>query len=325
MLMASEIERYRFDVSLEDLQTFLAVTDFGSFSRAAERLHLSQPSISNRIRRLEEKLHTHLFERSTRKVELTPQGRRLYLQSSDTLSQLRTLMREFRGEAAARAREVHVAATMMVASLGLPYLVRLFHDKHPNVRAIVYDLLAREVIAEVLSGDCDLGVMSLSENIAGIHFEPLFEDTCVVVTQRDHPLLRHEAAPLSEVLAEPLLNPPGLHDLYSAIFAEANRHGLVVQIAPEAQGVRNMFTLLAMAAAGLGVCIHPQSFIPMDLKPTVGVVPLRDAVITRAFGLVLPEGGELSPAAEQFRDFMRTAVHPGPRPWHPDDVVPPAA
>ena len=323
--MTNEIDRYRFDVSLEDLQTFLAVTEFGSFSRAAKRLHLSQPSISNRIRRLEEKLHTRLLDRSNQRVEPTPQGQRLYVQSSETLAQLRTLMREFSGEAATRAREVHVAATMMVASLGLPYLIRLFHEKHPRVRAIVYDLFPQEIIAEVISGDCDLAVMSLSHPIAGIRFEPLFEDICVVVTQRDHPLLRHDAAPLAEVLREPLLNPEGLHDLSSSIEAEANRHGLSVHLAPEAQGVRNTFTLLAMAAAGLGVCIHPRSFIPMDLKPTIGVVPLRDAAISRAFGLVIPEERELSPAAKQFRDFLHIAVRPGPRPWHPDDVAYPAA
>jgi DNA-binding transcriptional LysR family regulator len=164
--------------------------------------------------------------------------------------------------------------------------------------------------------------MSLGEPIAGIRFEPLFDDMCVVVTKRDHPLLRHDAAPLAEVLTEPLLTPTGLHDLTSAIHAEANRQGLAVHLAPEAQGVRNSFTLLAMAAAGLGVCIHPSSFIPMELKPTIGVVPLCDPAITRTFGLVTAEDRELSPAAIQFRDFMRATVKLGPRPWDPPDASP---
>ncbi|MBB6123382.1 LysR family transcriptional regulator [Sphingobium subterraneum] len=318
----SELERYRFDVNLEDLQTFLAVTDLGSFSRAAEQLNLSQPAISNRIRRLEEKIRTRLLNRTTRRVELTPQGTRLYLQSSETLARLRILLREFTGEAAARAREVHVGATMMVASLGLPNLVRLFHAAQPGVRVAVHDLLAHEVIAEVLAGDCDLAVMSLGDPVPGIHYEPLFDDMCVVVTQRDHPLLRYDAAPLSEVLKEPLLTPKGLHDLTTAINGEANRQGLAVRLAPESQEVRNTFTLLAMAAAGLGVCIHPSSFVPIELKTTIGVVPLAAPGIVRTFGIVTAEGSELSPAAAKFCDFIRASVKPGPRPWDADGPEP---
>lgn len=314
--MANETERYRFDVNLEDLETFLAVTDLGSFSSAAEQLHLSQPAISNRIRRLEEKLCTRLFNRTTRRVDLTPQGRRLYLQSSETLARLRTLLQELTGEAATRAREVHVGATMMVASFGLPHLIRLFHDRYPGMHAAVHDLPAQDVIAEVIAGDCDLAIMSLSEPVPGIRFEPLFEDSCVVVTRRDHPLLRHAAAPLAEVLTEPLLAPKGHHDLTSTIYTEARHQGLTIHLAPEAQGVRNSFALLAMAAAGLGICIHPSSFIPVELKPTIGTVPLCDPPIRRTFGLVTPEDRELSLAGRQFRDFIRTAIQPGPYPWH---------
>jgi DNA-binding transcriptional LysR family regulator len=320
--MANDTERYRFDVSLEDLQTFLAVAELGSFSRAAEQLHLSQPSISNRIRRLEEKLLTRLLDRTTRRVELSPQGQRLYLQSSGTLETLRVLLREFTGEAAIRAREIHVAATMMVASLGLPHLIRSFHKKHPGLRVAVHDLSPQEGINELKAGDCDLAVMARSEHTVGLHFEPLFDDKCVAITQRGHRLLRYGAAPLAEILSEPLLILKGQRELCNAIYAAADLQGLEVRLAPEAQGVRNAFTLLAMAAAGLGVCIHPRCFIPAELEPTIGFVPLADASIVRAFGLVTVEERALSPAARQFSDFMRRSVKPGPSPWHPPDTDP---
>jgi DNA-binding transcriptional LysR family regulator len=319
MTITGEPERYRFDVSLEDLQTFLAVAELGSFSRAAEQLHLSQPSISNRIRRLEEKLLTRLLDRTTRRVELSPNGRRLYLQSSDTLAALRMLLREFTGEAAARAREVHVAATMMVASLGLPRLVRSFHEKHPGIRVVVHDLIPQQASDELVAGNCDLAVMARSEYTVGFSFEPLFDDACVAVTQRGHQLLRHDTAPLAEILREPLLIPRGQRELYSAIEAEATRHGLEIILAPEAQGVGNTFTLLAMAAAGLGVCIHPRHFIPGELEPTIGFVPIGDASIVRHFGLLTVRDRQLSPAARGFHEFMRRSVKPGPKPWHPPD------
>lgn len=321
-MMTSKIERYRFDVSLEDLQTFVAVGELGSFSRAADLLNLSQPTISNRIRRLEGKLLTRLLDRTTRRVELTAQGRRLHLQSSETLATLRLLLKEFTGEAAARAQEVHVAATMMVASMGLPHLIRAFHDQHSSVRASVHDLLPQEAIEEVRSGNCDLAIMARSEHTMDFQFEPLFVDRCVAITQRGHALLRHESAPLAEVLAEPLLIPNGQRVLFGAIRAEADRLGIEICLAPEAQGVRNAFTLLAMAAAGLGVCIHPSCFVPAELKPTIGSVPLRDASIAREFGLVTVMDRPQSPAVRRFCNFMRKSVQAGPNPWRSPENEP---
>ena len=323
--MTSAIERYRFDVSLEDLQTFLTVAELGSFSRSAALLNLSQPTISNRVRRLEEKLLTRLLDRTTRRVELTPGGRRLYEQSSDTLTSLRLLLNEFTGQAAARAREVHVAATMMVASLGLPHLMRDFHEKHPAVSAAVHDLLPQEALAEIASGECDLAVMARNEHTANFRFEPLFKDVCVAIAQRGHPLLRHEAVSLAQVLAEPLLIPKGQQELFNTIQAAADRLGIAIRLAPEAQGVRNTFTLLAMSAAGLGVCIHPSCFIPAELKPTIGSVPLSDATIVREFGLVTAPDRLLSPAARLFWEFMRVSVKPGPNPWQSLDGTIPQA
>ena len=313
----SGVERYRFDVGLEDLQTFVAIAELGSFSRAAERMNLSQPSISNRVRRLEEKLLVRLLDRTTRKVELTAEGRRLYLQSAETLKRLRDLLREFTGEAAARDRQVHVAATLMVATVGLPSLLRGFHEAHPQITATLNDLTPPQALARVADGRCDLAVMSMREPSAGVQFEPLFDDPCVVVTSRGHPLLRQEAVSLAAVLSEPLLSPEGHVDLRRAVQAEADRLGLNVKLAPEARGVSNAFTLLAMAAAGLGVCIHPRSFIPAELEPTLGIRPLADAQIVRTFGLVTPETRPLTPAARRFRDFVRAAVGAGPNPWGP--------
>lgn len=315
--MVHETERYRFDVSLEDLQTFRAVAELGSFSRAAELLNLSQPSISARVRRLEEKLSTRLLDRTTRKVELTEQGRRLYTQSSETLASLHQLLREFTGEAAARAREVHVAATMLIASAGLPHLVRSFHAENPGLRAAVHDRTPQEAVAEVIAGDCDLAVMSLDTPTPGTRFEPLFDDICVAVTQCDHPLMRHETASLAEILAEPLLVPRGHADLYNAISIQAEAQGLEVRLAPEAQSIRNTSTWLAWAIAGLGVCIHPLSLIPSKLEPGLGIVRIRDADIVRTFGLVTSDARPLGSAAKRFRSFMIETVRPGPSPWFP--------
>ena len=307
-VLAAGIEKHRFDVGLEDLQTFLAVAELGSFSRAAEHLNLSQPSISNRVRRLEEKLLVRLLDRTTRQVELTEQGRRLFVQSSEMLRGLRNLLQEFNAEAQLRYRQVKVATTFTVATIGLPPVLRLFRDAHPTVTLMLHDLAADDAVDQVADGRCDLGVMARIDPRPGVSFEPLVSVPCVVVTALGHPLLRHPAAPFAEVLEHALLIPKGHVGLRQSIQDEAAKRGLAVSMSPEAWGVSNIMTLIAMAAAGFGVCIHPRPFVPNELEPTIGVVPLADCEIIRTFGIVTADDRTLSPSARRFCDFLRVTT-----------------
>ena len=303
---AGEIHRY--DVGLEDLQTFLAVAELGSFSLAASQLNLSQPSISNRVRRLEEKLLVQLLLRTTRRVELTPQGRRLYLQASETLRSLQAIFQEFSSEASVRAKQVRIAATLTVATIGLPPVLRRFRDAYPAISLSLRDCTPNEAVDHVMDGTCDLAVLAMIEPRPGISFEPLVADHCVVVTSLRNPLLRHTAAPFAEVLEHALLSPSGHVGLRRAITAEADRRGLTPRFSAEAESVSNAMTLIAMAAAGFGVCIHPRSFVPSELQPTVGIVPFSDCELVRTFGIMTCDSRPLSLAARNFSSFFRASL-----------------
>ncbi len=309
----TRIEKHRFDIGLEDLQTFLAVADLRSFSAAATHLNLSQPSVSNRVRRLEEKLLVRLLDRTTRQVELTAHGQRLYLQASETLFGLRNLLQDFGDETSSRTRQVNIAATLMVATFGLPPILRDFHDAHPTAILKLHDLTPAEAVEQVADGRCDMAIMVLAEPHAGISFEPLAADPCVVITQRGHRLLRHETATLAEVLEHTVLIPDTQTGFRQALIAEAEKRGLTIRLSPEARGVSNGMTLLAMAAAGLGVCIHPRSFIPAELEPTIGIARLGDCEIVRIVGIVTSDSRTLSSTARKFRDFVRASMIGGNR------------
>lgn len=304
----SPSDKQRFDISLEDLQTFLVVADLGSFSGAAKHLNLSQPSVSNRVRRLEEKLTTKLLERTTRKVELTKDGIRLHARAASTLQSLHSLCQEFYTENDARSRQVDVAATMMVATVALPRIVQKFGERHPDIVVRVQDRFPESALEAVRSGACDMAVMVLDDEKEGISFEPLTSDVCVVITHRNHPLLEKPNATLREVLSYPLLSPDGHIALRRAVQEQAETRGLELRLAPEARRVSNVMTLLAMAAAGLGVCIHPSSLIPPELRPTIGVVRLSDCKIVRSFGIATLQERRLGAAATAFRDYLKASL-----------------
>lgn len=301
----AESEKERFDVSLEDLQTFLIVSDLGNFSRAAERLNLSQPSISNRVKRLEEKLGIQLLVRTTRKVGLTPHGKRLYERASVTLLALQDLLRDFYAEIGARRREVDVAATMLIASVALAPIVASFCDVHPDITVRLNDRLPDSAVASVINGRSDMAVLTLERADPALHFEPLVADRCVGVVGLSNPLLQKRSVTLAELLAYPLLSPDGHLALRIAVQSRAVPLGLDIIFADQARGVSNVMTLLAMAAAGLGVCIHPSSLIPAEFRPMIGLIEIEDCEIMRTYGIITSAERNLSPAAACFRDHLR--------------------
>lgn len=302
------IKRHRFDVGIEELQTFLAVAELGSFSRAAEHLSLSQPSISNRVKRLEGKLSVRLLDRTTRRAELTVAGQLLYREATETLLGLRKLLQDFNKEALSRDRQVKVAATPTFATISLPPILALFHKAHPSITILLQDLSPADALDHVADGRCDLAVVAMAEPRPNVSFEPLLSDTCAVITSRRHPLLRNASATLADVLKYPLLSSDRQTSLRNAIIAEARERDLAVTLSPEARGVSSAMALLAMAAAGLGVCFYPRSFVPAELEPTVGMVPLADCQIVRRFGIVTADHRPLSASARKFCDFLRTSI-----------------
>jgi LysR family transcriptional regulator, carnitine catabolism transcriptional activator len=302
------LEKQRFDVSLEDLQTFLAIADENSFTRVAAQLNLSQPSISNRIRRLEEKLGVQLFERTSRRVEMTVDGRRLYDQTAMTLHTLKRVLQDFHGDATARRRRVDVAATLLVASVALPGLLWNFQDSHPAISVRVHDMLPQAAFNAVRDGSCDLALVVPEGDPHGLELEPLTTDQCVVVTPRNHPLLAFEQVTFAQALEYPLLSMDAHQGLQRAILAAAAERDLHVSLAPQGRDSSTVLMILALVAAGFGIAFHPRSLIPLEFAPMIGTVPLADVAFSRPFHIVTSAGRSLSAASSAFLDHLRAAM-----------------
>jgi LysR family transcriptional regulator, carnitine catabolism transcriptional activator len=309
------LEKQRFDVSLEDLQTFLAIADANSFTRVAAQLNLSQPSISNRIRRLEEKLGVQLFERTSRRVEMTMDGRRLYDQTAVTLHTLKRVLQDFHGDATARRRRVDVAATLLVATVALPGLLWSFQDVQPSISVRVHDVLPQGAFKAVREGSCDLAIVVPEGDTHGLDLEPLTTDECVVVTPRNHPLLAYEKVTLAQALEYPLLSMDAHQGLQRAILAAAAERDLHVSLAPHARDSSTVLMILALAAAGFGIALHPRSLIPLEFAAMVGTVGLSDCSFSRAFHIVTSTGRSLSGSAIALRDHLRAAMPAGRDGW----------
>ena len=298
-------------IDLKQLKYFLAVAEEKSFSRAAERLHISQPPLSQQIMKLESELGVRLFARTTRSFELTVAGKALMAEASDLLGRMRmtidTIRQIDRGEVG-RLRVGIVGSAMWGP---IPSLLERFQSEFPKVTWTIHELGPDEQFEALRSKQIDVGFWReprLEDDelkAAHLHQELCFRESVCVAVHKHHALAQREAIDLIDIANEPMLT---LHLSQSAeprylvqCCVNAGFQPTIFQEAAEPQ------TLLAMVGAGLGVALMPETTSRIGW-PGVVFVPIRanapsanlyitytsqdDAPVVRAFLKILkPDGG----------------------------------
>ena len=291
-----------------DLESFVAVTEAGSFVGAARQLGVSQSALTRRIGKLEAALGARLFDRTTRVVRPTLAAKRFRLRARELLEDARESLLEIRDESAWRDHQKRAIVTIAAVPSALPRLVipalaRFAHggggggEAGRDARVRLIDLLANETAEAVASGEADFGVSSLPPMDDRISFAPLLEDEMALVVRADHPLAGRDAVRWEELSRHSLILPARGGGNRAAIDRALARRGIALKWAFEAP---RSSTALELARAGLGVAAVPASAAPAG---DGGLVSLRlDApTVTREIGFVLRRGHDLSDLAAAVR------------------------
>lgn len=287
---------------LLELETFLTVVDCGSFNAAASKLHISQPAVTHRIQRLEAILHTKLLTRTTRSMEPTDAGRRLYEKASAALMDLRALLDDFQTEAEQGRRRVVVAASPIIAAQSLPSIIKRFSERHANVDVHIRDMQHDEILAAIHAGDADLGVVAFEGDPSLFVFEPLGEDEMVVVVPSEHALATLQSVTLASLSEFPLLLLQQYDRIQGQISQAMQAKGLTYRAAPR---LTNLTTLLAMLDTGHGIALLPRSMAQTNLQQPRTILPLAELHLTRCFGILMSRKHSLTATAERFCDQLR--------------------
>lgn len=286
---------------LNDLLSFRAVAELGSFRKAAEAVHISQPAFSRRIDKLEQALGVRLLERTTRRVSLTAVGRDFARKVELLLDDLDNTLLGIRGVAASRMGEVTVACVPSTVYYYLSQVISRYHQRYPKIRVRLLDASANEVLVSVASGAADFGLNFIGGQEPDIDFQPLLEEHFVAACRRDHPLAKKKKVAWADLAP---------YDFIAVGKTSGNRLLLDQALAGvpgrpssiyEAQHVT---TLLGLVEAGLGVAAVPAMAMPGADHPLLVSVPLVDPVVSRKVGLIRRRGRSLSPAAQQLYDFL---------------------
>jgi LysR family hydrogen peroxide-inducible transcriptional activator len=289
-------------MELHQLRYFCAVAEAGSFSRAAEQSHVSQPSLSQQIMKLEDELGTRLFDRLGRSVRLTETGQTF-------LPRARAVLRELeaaRGDVAEQKDSVGGCVTIgvipTVAPYFLPQRLTWFSRKFPQVRLTVVEEITPVLLDQVRASKVDLAILALP--IRGHEFEtsPLLTERLFAALPPGHQLAKRRSLSLKDLRAQPFLLLRDGHCFRDTAVAACARARLHPQIVFESG---QFSSLLSMVGAGLGVSIVPEMAI--DKKSQCRFVRIDDPAAARTIGAVILRGRSRSRAHHAFLSYLRAS------------------
>ena len=193
-------------MELRQLVYFDAVARHGSFTKAAQRLHVAQPAVSAQIRRLEAELGATLLERTTRRVALTHAGELFLARARQVLAQLDAARAAPRSVRPSRRGRVRIGATQVVGSLDLPAALAQFRHRYPGVSLALHSGLIAKLLGLLNVGDVDLIVGPVHDDLpAAFHARPLVAEDLVLVTAPGHRLAAQRGPSLSDARDEPFV------------------------------------------------------------------------------------------------------------------------
>lgn len=295
----------RINYDLQDLKAFVAVAERASFRQAANDLFLSQPALSRRIDKLEEGLGVKLFERTTRRVQLTNVGQAFLVNVRTALDGLEDAVLGVADLAAHRTGTVTLACVPSAVWHFLPAVLKQFSERFPRIRVRVHDESAQDVLNLVKDGQADFGINFTGAEDAEIEFEEIYVERYVLAMRHDHPLARRKKLSWKEAADQRFISvakSSGNRSLIDTALAGIEKHPPIFCEVNHVSGV------LALVEAGMGVAAVPGlSVLPGRPGGVVGV-PLVNPAIQRSLGLISKRQHSMAPAARTLFDMLRAAL-----------------
>jgi len=289
-------------MDISALQAFIAVAESGSFSRAGERIFLTQPAISKRIAALEQDIGARLFDRVGRKIHLTPAGEALLLRTRAVLGELEDIKRDITNLSGTIAGELSVATSHHIGLHRLPGPLKRFHETYTQVRLNLHFMDSEKACNAVARGELELAVVTLPPSAdPPLRVEKIWDDPLDIVVSRSHPLAQAKRVQAAMLLDYPAILPgPGTYTREIIL----NALGPLRDRIQVGMATNYLEVLKMLAAIGLGWSALPRTMIDGGLK----VVQIEKMEIRRELGIVTHEKRTLSNAGQAMIRIIRETV-----------------
>jgi DNA-binding transcriptional LysR family regulator len=298
-------------MNLEHLKVFFMAAAKGNFTEAAKILHLSQSSVSLQIQHLEEQLHTTLFDRSTKKMDLTDSGKLLYNYAERIIQLSNQAEKELSLLSETIHGDLRLSASLTIGEYLLPFFLGNFIEQYPNVNLMMKIDNSSQIIKKLIDGDIDLGFIEAPfphELLDGI---PFLEDELVIVSSSAHPFpfLEGDSIEPSKLFTLPIIMREKGSGTRQVLEENLLKHSFDPSKLPILMELESTESIKSAVESGLGVAIISKTAIQKEIelgilkKTRINGIPLK-----RHFYL-LTKKQILSPACDAFKEVFFSTFH----------------
>jgi DNA-binding transcriptional LysR family regulator len=287
-------------MEIRHLRYFVAVAEELHFGRAAQRLHIQQPPLSRQIQDLESELGFPLFERSRRRVELTPAGTALLGRARQVFDALDVAIHDARSASEGESGRLVVGYPSSLAYSGLTELLRAFRTRFPSIELALRELPPADQIDGLKAGSLDVGFVRTSLEDPTLAAELVRREALMVVLPDDHRLAKQRSIPLKALAREPFVMFPRARGpaFFDQLMGLCGKAGFTPRIVQEAA----QLDIVSLVAAGFGISIMPSSMRNfrrpgLAFRSIVGSPQVELLIVWRH--------QNLSPALHNFVDLVR--------------------
>lgn len=282
-------------MTFAQLQVFLEVVDTGSFTKAGEKIGLSQSGVSHTINSLENELDAKLIHRNRNGISLTELGSRIAVHARQIQSKQEHILQEVANAKGLKSGTLRIGCFSSIASKWLPNALASFRKLYPGIEIVLIEGTYSEIHDRITEGTIHIGFVTKPSQ----HLETfeLTKDELVVVLTRDHPLAQLDHITVEHLQQEPFIMPiAGCEELISLAFRKA-------MIIPQTQfEIKDTYTILNMINEGLGITILPELALPRSIPDFV--IRRLEPRLTRTIYLAARSFNSAPPAAKEFVSFF---------------------
>lgn len=292
-------------MQLSQITAFLTIAELESFSLAAERLHITQPAVSKRIRQLEQSMKTSLFDRIGKRSILTPNGQAFLPHAERILHEVNTYRSSLDGQNDKPSGSLTLATSHHIGLHRLPQILRDFKIKYPQVDLDLHFMDSEDACVAVANNEIELAIVTLPENAdAKLNLEPIWVDTLQIVLAPDHPLANDDHINKLKLLDYPAILPSMgtfTRRIINHYFSSSKDQMKIIL------ETNYLETIKVMVSANLGWSMLPASMLdstvigkPFD-SPTMNGTEVR-----RRLGIVTRQNRTLSLSSQAFISMLQT-------------------
>ena len=296
-------------MDLRQLEIFVKVAEFGSFSKAAEALYLTQPTVSEHIRTLEDEVGVRLLDRLGRGAAITRAGQLLLSYAQRMLALSREARQAMDGFQGRMSGELLIGASTIPGEYVLPAMIGRFKEKYPDISITLLIGDSQTAVDWVAEGRAELGVVGARLSHRGVDYKELMPDEVVVVEPGTHPWHGRKQIALEELRSEPLLireRGSGTRAALEGALAEAGMDLGSFRIVGEMGSTQ---AIKQAVKAGVGVSLVSKRAVEEECKSgLLWCLRVKDLKVTRSFHLATHKERSRSPLAEAFRLFLEAEV-----------------